>query len=548
MKQTNHPHIALARFPSGIRQATGGAATVQRYARRLLHAQQPFLPLLTCATLAATLALVCAAYGAASVSALAGLQAQVSRDARTAEQLAAGSGDGQLSLGSGPEGNAAVLARVRDLTGEGVALYQLKDGALVAIAVNGLGAVGEHAPRAVTVAVVGVCGPLAPRTCHRSYAGTIAERDGSYVSAFVPLFDADGTFVGALGVGRPTAVALAPAAQLSVVVLFVGLLVTLTVLFAGTWVFDLMTVRTLNALQVRLAHLGAVADELGHAAATQVIAARRQERMARHITESARDLDALVGTLQQGRLSLHDSASGMWAEMSQPGVAPDPAVAMRLARQAVVLAARIGVATEETRLRCNDIVRLMNQVLAEGHMLGGQGHETERRVAELHDAIERLRGTLGEPSHRRDSFAAKALPPLGEQVGAMFRRAVRGRNGAFAALSAYGRRLAGDARGFAGGVAGYVRERAAERAGRGVGGAAEEPDAPLVIGPTGTDGGNGGMRAVMRPPGRRPPPASDPWADPWATNPRMERPRLPDPPRHADADGHTPDAAADDAS
>jgi hypothetical protein len=119
--------------------------------------------------------------------------------------------------------------------------------------------------------------------------------------------------------------------------------------------------------------------------------------MARQISEGARDIDALVGSMNQGHLAMHDSATGIWAEMSQPGTAPDPATAMRLARQAVVMAARIGVATEDARTRCNHVVRLMNQVIAEGHVLCGHGRETERRAAELRDAVEQIERAIGEP-------------------------------------------------------------------------------------------------------------------------------------------------------
>ncbi len=63
---------------------------------------------------------------------------------------------------------------------------------------------------------------------------------------------------------------------------------------------------------------------------------------------------------------MHESASGVWAQMSQPGIAPDPRATMRFARQAVVMAAHVGVTTEEARKRCNHVVRLMNSVIAEG--------------------------------------------------------------------------------------------------------------------------------------------------------------------------------------
>jgi hypothetical protein len=310
------------------------------------------------------------------------------------------------------------MARIRELTGERSALYMLQGTGLGAVATDGLGAVGQPPAPDVASALIGDCGPLALASCHHQFVGGIRLHDGEYTTAYVPLFDATGAFIGALGVGQPQSAVLAPAAQFSIVLLFVGLLVTLVVLAAGIWTYNVLSGEMLDALHLRLNHLATVAAELEHAATTQVVAARRQERMARQISDGARDIDTLVHSMNQGHATMHDSATGIWAEMSQPGAAPDPVTAMRLARQAVVMAARIGVAAEDARSRCNHVVRLMNQVIAEGHVLSGHGHETERRAAELRGVVEQIERALGEPlAPRASSSSPSRLASLSTMPG-----------------------------------------------------------------------------------------------------------------------------------
>ncbi|HEX6819361.1 MAG TPA: hypothetical protein VF120_13370, partial [Ktedonobacterales bacterium] len=179
--------------------------------------------------------------------------------------------------------------------------------------------------------------------------------------------------------------------------------------------YNALSGEVLDTLHLRLNHLATVAGELERAARAQIYAAHRQERMARQISEGARDIDTLVNTMQQGQLSMHESASDVWAEMSQPGAKPDPATAMRYARQAVVMAAHVGVATEDARTRCNHVVRLMNQVIAEGHALSGHGRETERRAAELREVIAHVERAIEEPLSPRTP-AAYASTPLAERA------------------------------------------------------------------------------------------------------------------------------------
>ncbi len=111
---------------------------------------------------------------------------------------------------------------------------------------------GTAAPTQAYDTLIADCGPLEPSRCHQAFSGTIALADGAYTAAFTPLFDASDRFIGALAVAQPQSVALAPAAQFTVVLLFVGLLVTLVVLAAGVWTYNALSGEVLDALHLRL--------------------------------------------------------------------------------------------------------------------------------------------------------------------------------------------------------------------------------------------------------------------------------------------------------
>jgi hypothetical protein len=63
-----------------------------------------------------------------------------------------------------------------------------------------------------------------------------------------------------------------------------------------------------------------------------VLASRRQERLARQISDGAHGLDALVTSVNQGYPALRESAGAIWAEVSQPGAASDPLARSRCQR------------------------------------------------------------------------------------------------------------------------------------------------------------------------------------------------------------------------
>jgi hypothetical protein len=82
--------------------------------------------------------------------------------------------------------------------------------------------------------------------------------------------------------------------------------------------------------------------------------------------------------------------------MSQPGLAPNPQVAMRLAQQAAVAAGKVGTSATEARDRCRQLVTLMNNILAESSVAGESGAEIERHARALRASVGQVEKALGK--------------------------------------------------------------------------------------------------------------------------------------------------------
>src|SRR5262249_1267541 len=164
---------------------------------------------------------------------------------------------------------------------------------------------------------------------------------------------------------------------------FIGILLALFVIAIGAYTFNRSTGQTLDLLQAHLRAVAASTVTMEHAAQATILASRRQERLARQIGDGACGLDALVTAVNQGYPALQQSAGAIWAEVSQPGAAPDPQVVLRLARETTLMATRIGAGMEDARVYSDHITRLMNHVVAQGRVAAQGRQETPRAAPEL---------------------------------------------------------------------------------------------------------------------------------------------------------------------
>ncbi|HLJ81734.1 MAG TPA: Cache 3/Cache 2 fusion domain-containing protein, partial [Ktedonobacterales bacterium] len=403
--------------------ASPGAGERRRAFKRLrLHRQ--FVPLLVLVTLLSTIGIAGLAYIGSRAAAISSAQTraaqdtQVLRDELTARGVPLRLSDGRFVVGTGTAAltlndDTTIVDQTHTMLSADSTIYELEGSRLVAVSTTIPAAgssslshsardLGDALPANITAALLGSCGPAAPSTCYRPYGGVASLAGRQYVVDVVPLFDATGAFVGAVSAALPLDAILAPTVQISIMLLLVGALLALVSLAGGTWIYGARIASVLDRLDSRLNRLADAAGDLEHLAHAQVDRSSRQSFVARQITEQVRALDAMAQVMEQGHTALRDSTSEMWAEISQPGIAPDVARATRRAQQTAIAAARVGSAAADARDLCRQLLAQMNHVAAEAGMVTESGHALEQRAQDLRTCVEGVEMTLGERLRKRN--------------------------------------------------------------------------------------------------------------------------------------------------
>lgn len=394
------------------------------YPRLRLH--QRFLPLLIALAAVCTLSMAGLAYIGARVNAISDAGQRELRNASIARQLIADQGpnlviaDGHLVVGVDSasltlNNDTAIVDRARGLDNAYTTIYQIEGANLVAISTNlpdsdGHGhaagatrALGDALSGPAYDSLLGQCGSSDTQACHQPYSGVVSIRGIDYVAGFQPMFDSSGAFIGALGSATPLETVTAPAVQLAVLLLLVGLLAALLCIMVGVWLFNAFTLGTLHALDTRLDGVATAATTLDGVARAQIERAGRQNGAARRVNEHIRTLDALSTSLDQGHAELRETASEIWAGMSQPGMEHAPERALELARQSAVVSARVGTTAAHLRDLCRQLTTLMGTVVSESNAVTDSGRELQLCARELGESINGVAATLGEPVGPRPS-------------------------------------------------------------------------------------------------------------------------------------------------
>ena len=491
------------------------------YPRLRLH--QRFLPLLVALAAVCTLSMAGLAYVGARVNAMSDAGQRELRNASVVRQLIADQGpnlviaDGHLVVGVDSasltlNNDTAIVDRARGLDNSYTTIYQIEGANLVAIATNLPTSDGHGHPAGATRALgdalsgpaydslLGQCGSADTQACHQPYAGVVTIREIDYVAGFQPMFDSSGAFVGALGSATPLETVTAPAVQLAVLLLLVGLLAALLCIMIGVWFFNAFTLGTLHALDARLDGVATAATTLDGVARAQIERAGRQSAAARRVNEHIRTVNALSTTLDQGHAELRETASEIWAGMSQPGSEHAPERALELARQSAVVSARVGTTAAHLRDLCRQLITLMGNVVSESNAVTDSGRELQLCAHELGESITGVAATLGEPvgprspigmRERRSRFSWAAW-------------SARARN-AFGVDDAGSRRLSRPSSGiYRTGGTGRIPARQSERTGNmgrmsAVSGARPQNTGSYPAAPGGTRPGMTGWHPGMRP-------------------------------------------------
>lgn len=378
-----------------------------------------FVPLLIALVLASSLGVAGLAYFGERESATSTARTSVAQDVRVLRQLLADQGagvtsnGGQLVVGQDNaqlvlNGDSTLVDRAHDATGAYAAIYQLQGPNLVSVAGNipttdaqgnplpGRRLLGDTIGGPAYDALLGNCGATDTPSCHQTYSGVVTLHGVSYVAAYAPLSDNGGAFVGALAAAVPLDRVLAPVTQQAVLLVLIGLLLGMVALVAGYWVFESGTRRSFVALDAQLDAVSTQVVEVRALARHQVARAAQQERTAQRAGEQSRTLDALARAMEQGYTGLRESAGDLWAEMSQPGAAPDPARVSAQARQTAVIAARVGTAAAQARDLSRHLALAMRQVIVHTHAITDGGRELDLRATELLGAVEQAGTALAE--------------------------------------------------------------------------------------------------------------------------------------------------------
>jgi hypothetical protein len=422
---------------------------------RTIRLHERFVPLLLALTLLSSLGLAGLAYLAARNAALADAQTRTAQDVRTLRQLLADQGgsltvrDGKLVMVGGQQsdglvlnGDTVLVDRARTLLDADATIYQLQGPALTAVATAvpvagdagraqpGSRALGDALNGADYDALLGTCGGVDTHACHHTYTGITTIRDIPYVVTDEPLYDGNGAFVGALGVALPLETVLAPATQQAVLLLLVGMLIWLVGVVGGYWVFDRLAKRTEATLARQLGGVSQGALALADLARMQVALTNRQRPLRHQVVEQAQALDTLARNIEQVQMGLRDTTSELWAEMSQPGAAPDPAKVLRSAQRAAVVAARMGTGATQVHDFCRQIVALMRQSARDWDAVATYGRALDARAMELRALVEQaetdreedvpgwLRGLRALPWLRKRQLAEATLAAAQAKTGA----------------------------------------------------------------------------------------------------------------------------------
>ena len=420
---SNAPRSASV-SPAGASSGRAGGGNTNplapRRAFRRLHLRQHYLPLLVATTVMTLLVVIGAGYAAARANAVSAAEASARTNAQIAREVVSERGgypalvNKQLVVSGATNyplvGDTQVVDHVRQLTGDMAAIYQLDDtSALVSVASNlpktdGQGraiansrATGEPMPADAQAALFGNCGKVNSATaCPGDFSGTVTLAGVDYLAAFAPLLAQDGTLVGAVGVLTPLDEVLAPPLQLAIMLLLMGLLVGLVALVVGAWLAEHFPNRLLRELDGQLDTMARAAVELGRLAYQQRFRLQQQQRIARQVGDHALKLEALAGEMDDGQTALHQTTTAIWEAMSQPNVAVNMQMALRLAREAAVRASEVGTAGDATREHARQVITLMNRVIAEGRALAQEGQLAESHARELAETLDRMEADLGE--------------------------------------------------------------------------------------------------------------------------------------------------------
>ena len=394
--------------PWSVSRHTGRIRQRMRRHWRRLGFRRQFIGVVVLAALLSSVVSTSVGYFVLRASALDAAQARTVRDLRVAWQVLRDQGaslalrQGELYAGTGStsaplNGDTALVSTMSAATSDQASLYAVEGGQLVPVASSVATAPQSALNGPAYQALLGNCLQAASAaTCAQTYAGTIQIGGVDSIAALMPLQDASGADIGALGVYTPVDAVLAPVRQLIQSLMLVGLALTGLVLILGMRLAGPVERRAFAALTLGLDQLGEAAVHLESSAGAQIARSARQADVARHLIEEVRQLGEVAVGLERSVSLLRQTAGDMWAEASTPGASGSPDTSAANARQAAITASQVSNAAEHANQLCYRLRARANLVIAEADVLATSGREAQAHAADVRGAILRVEDALGE--------------------------------------------------------------------------------------------------------------------------------------------------------
>lgn len=296
--------------------------------------------------------------------------------------------------------NDAEAGQLRSLVGVDTLIAQREASGFVVIASSMAqsGAVGDT-----------LGGSLAANACaHPSSpsAGALSVGGVDYVAGAAPLIDGAGACVGAVIALTPVSVMQHVTLEYTVILAMAGALLALVTVAIG-----LILNGREQAAHVSLAdgRLRAAVEALTAAQAHYPTQREQREWVDRRLNAARDHLERLMTTLADDRVALQEATSDVWAGVSHPGAPVDPAMAMRLARENAVVAARIGSRLNDVDIAVGDLFADLDAAEEFDQMLDGALAQTE-------SAIDDLRALVGSSSSAPLAARANTSDPFATNV------------------------------------------------------------------------------------------------------------------------------------
>lgn len=295
--------------------------------------------------------------------------------------------------------NNAETQRLRTQTGLDTLIAQREHTGYIIIA-SSLASAGGASAGGLGDSLNGAIATNACASNTRATTGALTIGGDDYLAGSVPLVDGSGACVGVVVAIMPQSALQQTPLEYTVILAMAGALLTLITVAVGLMLHgrSARASDTLDDERVR-----AAVATLAQAQAAYAEQMEQREWVGKRLATGRRHMQRLMTSLAADRVALQDATADIWAGVSHPGAPIDPAVAMRLAREGAVVAARIGA-------RLNDFDAVSSALFADLTTADEVDATLDTTLAQTDATIAELRALTGEEAAApHDPFATNRL-------------------------------------------------------------------------------------------------------------------------------------------